>query len=113
MWLKKRKLKNIAFKKAFHQCSLNIFDVIFGGPKIYIWHWKHWNQYNLSGIKKKNKDAKNIYFDIYATQGEETNNISLQEVVQGKEEVVHLRTQLSSAQMNSYRSNMENKKSFS
>ena len=66
-------------------------------------------------LKKTNKDAKpeNIYFDIYAAQGKETNNISLQEVVQGKEEVVHLKTQLSSAQMNSYRSNIENKKSFS
>ena len=35
--IKKRKLKNISFKKAFLQCSFTISDIIFRCLKIYIW----------------------------------------------------------------------------
>ena len=49
--IKKRKLKDISFKKAFHQGSFTISDVIFGCL----------NLYDLSDVQRKNIDPVSLY----------------------------------------------------
>ena len=59
--IKKRKHENIAFKKAFHQCSFTISDVIFGCLKIYIGQNIEIDILIFQTLKQNNTDPISIF----------------------------------------------------
>ena len=59
--IKKRKHENIGFKKAFHQCSFTISDVIFGRLKIYMRQNIEINILIFQTLKQNSTDPVSIF----------------------------------------------------